>query len=149
MSETGGSDTSGGPGWWQGTDGKWYPPPQGAAGEPTQVNPEATAAMPTYAAPTSGAPVEPEKKGMSTEAKWLIVGFVILAAIGIAGIVVSATSDDDTPTTTTVAVTTEPERPATSDRPEPTRAPTTEDRPATTVEEPEPTEAPPTTEAGP
>lgn len=33
------SDTSGGPGWWQASDGKWYPPPTAAPVAPVQKPP--------------------------------------------------------------------------------------------------------------
>ncbi len=53
------SDTSQGPGWWQASDGKWYPPEQGAAapppGPPTGPPPGAAAAAPGFAG-TPGAP---------------------------------------------------------------------------------------------
>lgn len=47
------SDYSQGPGWWQASDGKWYPP-QGQAGAAPQ-------APPPYGQPYGGAPVESSK----------------------------------------------------------------------------------------
>jgi hypothetical protein len=48
------SEQSGGPGWWQASDGKWYPPEQA----PTAAQPTAdpTATQPAYGAPAAGAP---------------------------------------------------------------------------------------------
>ena len=43
------SDVSNGPGWWQASDGKWYPPEQ-------QQNSQASAPPPSSAAPPSGSP---------------------------------------------------------------------------------------------
>jgi hypothetical protein len=55
------SEQSGGPGWWQASDGKWYPPEQPPAPtaqqpavDPTTQSPPAGA--PGYAAPAAGAP---------------------------------------------------------------------------------------------
>ncbi|WP_426573015.1 RDD family protein [Aquihabitans sp. McL0605] len=58
------SDTSQGPGWWQASDGKWYPPeqapgaaPNPAAGMPPAGPPPGYGAPPAYgAAPAYGAP---------------------------------------------------------------------------------------------
>lgn len=65
------SDTSQGPGWWQASDGKWYPPEQapgatpatppagdpGAYGTPGYGTPPPYGAPPAYGAPVGGAPV--------------------------------------------------------------------------------------------
>ena len=53
------SDTSQGPGWWQATDGKWYPPA-----------PPAPPSPPVYGAPQQPyyAPVGPKNDGMSIAA---------------------------------------------------------------------------------
>ena len=47
------SDVSQGPGWWQASDGKWYPPEQAAGGAPTSVPP---AGPPAGFGPPSGPP---------------------------------------------------------------------------------------------
>jgi hypothetical protein len=53
------SEQSGGPGWWQASDGKWYPPPAPTA--PTAEQPAATqpvdpaTGQPVYGAPAAGA----------------------------------------------------------------------------------------------
>ena len=54
------SEQSGGPGWWQASDGKWYPPEQApTAAQPTAaqppVDPTAPYAAPAYATPAAAA----------------------------------------------------------------------------------------------
>jgi hypothetical protein len=52
------SDTSQGPGWWQASDGKWYPPEQapgaGPAGPPPGGPPPGYGTPPAYGAPAGG-----------------------------------------------------------------------------------------------
>jgi hypothetical protein len=49
------SDTPQGPGWWQASDDKWYPPPRPTMpGEETAPATAATTVAPQYGAPTSG-----------------------------------------------------------------------------------------------
>jgi hypothetical protein len=48
------SEQSGGPGWWQASDGKWYPPEQAPTGQQPSVDPTAT--QPAAGAPGYGAP---------------------------------------------------------------------------------------------
>ncbi|WP_421119959.1 hypothetical protein ACE2AJ_00945 [Aquihabitans daechungensis] len=54
------SDTSQGPGWWQASDGKWYPPEQapgaGPAGPPPGGPPPGYGTPPAYGAPAGGPP---------------------------------------------------------------------------------------------
>ncbi|MBO9706549.1 MAG: RDD family protein [Arthrobacter sp.] len=50
------SDTSQGPGWWQASDGKWYPPEQAPAAAPGAPAP-GYGAPPAYGAPAYGAAV--------------------------------------------------------------------------------------------
>ncbi len=54
------SDTSQGPGWWQASDGKWYPPEQapgaGPAGPPSGGPPPGYGTPPAYGAPAGGPP---------------------------------------------------------------------------------------------
>ena len=77
------SDTSQGPGWWQASDGRWYPP-QSHPGQPTAPP------APSYGAPTSnyGAPVgygapAPVKTGMAGWVKaLLIIGGILALLVG-------------------------------------------------------------------
>ncbi|MEY2421386.1 MAG: hypothetical protein QOI95_1453 [Acidimicrobiaceae bacterium] len=53
------SEQSGGPGWWQASDGKWYPPEQAPTAAQPPVDPTTTqpaAGTPAYGAPPPGAP---------------------------------------------------------------------------------------------
>jgi hypothetical protein len=96
------SDSTQGAGWWQASDGKWYPPEQhpdfqAGATQPIGAVPPPTAAMPTVPplvppAATGGvppgAPVAPPPgpptAGGSSNAKWIIVGVLAVAAAAIA-----------------------------------------------------------------
>lgn len=51
------SDFSQGPGWWQASDGKWYPPEQAPGGQatPPAAGPPGYGAAPGYGAPAGGA----------------------------------------------------------------------------------------------
>jgi hypothetical protein len=77
------SDSSQGPGWWQASDGRWYPPQS----HPTQ-QPAPPAAPPSYVGPpapaTYGAPVAAAKKpGMPGWAKvLLILGGLLVLLVG-------------------------------------------------------------------
>jgi hypothetical protein len=54
------SEQSGGPGWWQASDGKWYPPEQAPTAVQPGVGPTSTPpafGAPAYGAPVAGAPV--------------------------------------------------------------------------------------------
>ena len=74
------SDASQGPGWWQATDGKWYPPAPPAP--PTYQQPTA----PAYGAPQPAyyAPAGPKNDGMSIAA--LVCGISGLATLVLCGI---------------------------------------------------------------
>src|SRR5688572_2115663 len=48
------SEQSQGPGWWQASDGKWYPPEQAPPGDPT-ADPGGSTAPPLAAGPASAA----------------------------------------------------------------------------------------------
>lgn len=61
------SDQSGGPGWWQASDGKWYPPQPSAPPPPPG---EAVAAPPT-------------KKGMPGCLKWVLIAFGVALVLGV------------------------------------------------------------------
>jgi hypothetical protein len=68
------SDVSQGPGWWQATDGKWYPPAPPAPPQP-----------PVYGAPQQAyAPVGPKNDGMSIAG--LVCGISGLATLLLCGI---------------------------------------------------------------
>ena len=68
------SDASQGPGWWQATDGKWYPPAPPAPPQP-----------PVYGAPQQAyAPVGPKNDGMSIAG--LVCGISGLATLLLCGI---------------------------------------------------------------
>lgn len=66
------SDTSQGPGWWQASDGKWYPPEQAPQTPPA----------PQYAAPQYGAAAGPEAFASFGQraVAWLIDAAVFLGA---------------------------------------------------------------------
>ena len=95
------SNTSQGSGWWQASDGRWYPPeshpnyravpsppaaPPGGGFGPPGTAPSYTApgyTAPGYPSPGPVPPSVPPKAGMSTAAKvLLIVGLVFLLGIG-------------------------------------------------------------------
>ena len=81
------SDTSQGPGWWQATDGKWYPPaPPTPPPTPPQPPSYQQPAPPTYGAPQPAyyAPVGPKNDGMSIAA--LVCGISGLATLVLCGI---------------------------------------------------------------
>lgn len=48
------SDMSQGPGWWQASDGKWYPPEQTPGGQPQAGGQPGYSAGPSYGAPVAG-----------------------------------------------------------------------------------------------
>ena len=98
------SDTSQGPGWWQASDGKWYPPEQapgagsaGPAGPPPGGPPPAYGAAPAYGAPagSDGAPGPRASWGERVIAFLIdyaiIVAFYIILAI--VGSIAGAISD--------------------------------------------------------
>ncbi|HEV3227497.1 MAG TPA: hypothetical protein VGZ52_11705 [Acidimicrobiales bacterium] len=55
------SEQSGGPGWWQASDGKWYPPDQAASVDPTTPQPVSGQAgpPPVYGGPPGAGPGTP------------------------------------------------------------------------------------------
>src|SRR5882757_5404961 len=91
------SDGSPGEGWWQASDGQWYPPdqhPQFEAGAspptapPTMAMPP-TAAVPPIAppGPPPGVPMGPPPgppPGGTSNARWIIVGVLAVAVLAIA-----------------------------------------------------------------
>lgn len=84
------SDVSQGPGWWQASDGKWYPPQPPPPGAPSPQPPPA------------GAPSDGPKQSRK---KWpFVVGAVVVVVIVIAVVAGSSKkSPSTTATTTTVA----------------------------------------------
>jgi len=103
------SDSTQGPGWWQASDGKWYPPeqhpdapaaategvPQTPASPPTQAippTPPPTAAMPAVAPPIGGPPPvgpppggpPPGAPGSRNNGKWIAIGAIAAVIIAIA-----------------------------------------------------------------
>lgn len=50
------SDVSQGPGWWQASDGKWYPPEQAPGAQPPSTPPGPAPSQPAYTQPGYGAP---------------------------------------------------------------------------------------------
>lgn len=90
------SDSSQGPGWWQASDGKWYPPQDVAPPPPPNMPPPQP---PSYLPPPQpsyqGQPVTPPQSGMSGCLKGgLIVGGILLV-LGLGSCVVIAVAVDD------------------------------------------------------
>jgi hypothetical protein len=90
------SDSTQGPGWWQASDGKWYPPDQhpdlGAPTEAVEATPP-TAAMPPVAPPAGGPPVVPMgpppgapggPPAGSNNARWIALGVVAALIVALA-----------------------------------------------------------------
>lgn len=146
------SDAPHGPGWWQASDGRYYPPEQHPNANPTQVVPPAPPApqqswtAPAPAAPTVGAraqqPVETASNSNNKTALWVIAGVcaLVILLIGVA-IGAAGSGDSDEPDTQAAAATASTE-PTTTASPETTAAPTTTAAPSTTAA---PTTAAPTT----
>lgn len=103
------SDMSQGPGWWQTSDGKWYPPEQAPGAQPPAAQPPpAPGAQPQPAAgfppPAPGAGTDVIDVGQSISYGWeafkkypgpLIAAFAIVAVVsGLFSILASAASGD-------------------------------------------------------
>ena len=73
------SDTPQGPGWWQASDGKFYPPEARAAGSAAGV-------------------VSDEQKKKGGCLKYGLIGLGALVVLGIIGAALGSPSDDDEPT---------------------------------------------------
>ena len=73
------SDTAQGAGWWQASDGKWYPPEAHPAATPAQTIPAAP--------PIPGAAPATSRQGMSGCAKALIISGIV-AAVAVVGVIV-------------------------------------------------------------
>jgi uncharacterized RDD family membrane protein YckC len=99
------SDISQGPGWWQASDGKWYPPEQAPGAQPTAPPTSAPtspppgappagygAPAPAYGAPAYGAPAP--LPGGAQLAEWperALSGLIDFVALGILGSIISNT----------------------------------------------------------
>jgi hypothetical protein len=92
------SDQSQGEGWWQASDGKWYPPPRPDAPAPPTTQPfgEPTEAPgpPTYGPPTGlpvGAPDGGKKRGLGAGP---IIGIAVAVAAIVGAVAFFATRED-------------------------------------------------------
>lgn len=83
------SDFSQGPGWWQASDGKWYPPEQAPGAAPTAPPPGAAAygQAPAYGAPAAAGP---QLADWGTRVASYAIDWI---ALGVLSNVVSAVSD--------------------------------------------------------
>lgn len=88
------SDTSQGPGWWQASDGKWYPPEQAPGAQPAPAP-----ASPSFGAPQTpsfGAPQYSPSASAGSYASWgqrvvaYLVDFGIMIGIVIVGAIFAA-----------------------------------------------------------
>ncbi|MGH9247536.1 MAG: hypothetical protein ACRD29_25125 [Acidimicrobiales bacterium] len=81
------SDIPQGPGWWQASDGRWYPPQPMAPGPP-QPAPAAYAPPAPYAPP----PVQPTRTSSGTKgcliAAAIVGGLLLLGGIGIVAVII-------------------------------------------------------------
>lgn len=104
------SDSAQGPGWWQASDGKWYPPEQAPAaaapapppayGPPPQPGAAPDGAPPGYGPPPQpmGAPMgysAPPPQGMSGCLKAFLIVLGLSVVLGIVAVIVAATLVDD------------------------------------------------------
>jgi cytoskeletal protein RodZ len=102
------SDGTQGEGWWQASDGKWYPPEQHpdfqpGATQPVESVPPPTAAMPAApmpppsGPPPGGPPAGPPPGAPgagASNAKWIVVGVLAVAAVAIAAFLLFGGDDD-------------------------------------------------------
>lgn len=165
------SDFSQGPGWWQASDGKWYPPeshPQYVAPAPQAPAPEPRAAPPVDAPPafdyapptgppTSGPPAAatapqpagPAPDGGSKKPPWWIAVAAVAGIAAIVGAIFVFTGGDDDDTSASIGDLDTPTPTVEADAPvteaPPTEAPVSEPTPETPTTEPtEPPEEEPT-----
>lgn len=91
------SDISQGPGWWQASDGKWYPPEQAPGAQPTAPPagpPPGYAAPAGYGAPASFGASVPMGGPAGQLAEWperALAGLIDFVALGILGSIISNT----------------------------------------------------------
>ena len=104
------SDTPQGPGWWQASDAKWYPPEQAAGaavppppagyGPPPQPGATPYGSAPAYGPPPQqmGAPMgyaPPASQGMNGCLKAFLIVLALLTVLGVIGAIVAVTLLDD------------------------------------------------------
>jgi hypothetical protein len=162
------ADVSGGNGWWQASDGKWYPPEAHPGYGPTQPAPQASSGI-APSSPQGPAP-EPQPHADTLKDRWisrwrrhpvwwsLLAAFVVFSVIGGISNAVNppkkpradTTTTSASPTTTTAPVTTtsHPKQTTSTTHPPTTTTappppPTTTPPPPTTTTAPPP--PPPTT----
>lgn len=157
MSDSWGSETSGGPGWWLASDGRWYPPsePPGLA---TSSIPDMNTPVPSY----GSGPDSSARRRLPRAAKWLIggiVGLVALAGVGSLGdktdhkpastnTTVESTSTSASTTSSTASTSTAPTTSTTAPSPAPTAEPPVDSSTiAPTAPVAEPAEVPPVSDA--
>lgn len=106
------SEQSQGPGWWQASDGRWYPPELAPPGyvEPTEIAPTTTrptAAQPTTAepypavhlppgAPGGPPPVEQRSGGGGRRVLGVLAGVAVLVALIVGAVVLLGGDDEET-----------------------------------------------------
>ena len=86
------SEQSQGPGWWQASDGKWYPPQAAAGADPTMpiAASAATGPLPGGPPPAGGAP--PPKGGLG---RGPLLGIIAAVIVLLAAVLFFATKGDD------------------------------------------------------
>lgn len=81
------ADTSQGPGWWQASDGKWYPPTSAPAGAPLPPPPPPLPPEPYTGPPSEESAAPPAKPGWTRQQK-LILGGIAAALVVLFGAVI-------------------------------------------------------------
>ncbi len=141
------SDQSGGEGWWQASDGKWYPPqplpptqptpgtvpPPGGYPPPTQ--PTAGTVPPPGGYPPPGGGTPPPGSGKPWYTRWWVIALAVLAVLLIIGAIAGGNNDKQktstsesagsTTSTSSTTTTTKPKTTTTSSTTTTTTAPAT------------------------
>ena len=93
------SDTAQGPGWWQASDGKWYPPEQApgyaAPPPPPGAGAPAFGPPPGYGTPPPMAYAPAPASGMSGCLKAFLIVLAIVGVLSVVGVIVAVTVVDD------------------------------------------------------
>lgn len=89
------SDSPQGPGWWQASDGKWYPPQDPAPAPPPPSNLPPPGYLPPPQPGYLGQPMAPVSTGMSGCLKGGLIAGGILLVLGLGSCVVLAVAIDD------------------------------------------------------
>jgi hypothetical protein len=90
------SDTSQGPGWWQASDGKWYPPQPPSPPPPPAPPPPPSYALPPPPAGAYAGPIgPPPKSGMSGCLKAFLIVLVVSTVVGVGGCIFAVSRVDD------------------------------------------------------